>query len=241
MLKRLLTVAVIASASAAGLMADDFFSTDKCDTFMDLGVRLGVNTSNRTIGKDAFAGAYHHENWGCGFDFGAVATLNIRDYIAIQPGVFFSHRAGSFTLMADGIANPEYPDQTYSVSQAGTRKTENLVIPVMAVVRLNVTDNVRWNVEAGPYLSILLSSSIRNKRVYSSETLDPTPLFTTTPSGCDFGFKLGTGLQLFDHWYVGVHYMAACTHAWKEQKVGSYHKDFGGLAKGWLFSIGYDF
>ena len=60
---------------------------------------MGVNTSNRTLKSSAFPDCYHHESWGTGFDVGFVAGLNIRDYLAIQPGVFFETRGGNFLLM----------------------------------------------------------------------------------------------------------------------------------------------
>ena len=235
MIKRLLASILLGATIAAGCHAADFFSTEKCDRLLSIGVRAAVNTSNRTIGDKAYPGAYHHENWGCGFDLGAVATLNIRDYIAIQPGAFFEHRTGSYTLIG------AEEGQAYTVAQAGSRSTENLVIPVLALVRFNVTDDVRWNVEVGPYFSFLLGKSMKNKKVVSDGPLDFSPIFTTSPASFDFGFKIGTGLQIIDHWYVGAHYMAGCLDAWKEQSVGSYKRTFGGVTKGWVFSVGYDF
>ena len=51
--------------------------------------------------------------------------------------------------------------------------------------------------------------------------------------GFDVGLKMGTGLKLFDHYYVGVHYLAGLTHAWKLPS--------GGKNKSWMFTVGYDF
>ena len=35
--------------------------------------------------------------------------------------------------------------------------------------------------------------------------------------------------------------MAGCAKAWKLLKVDNMEKNFGGVTKGWIFSLGYDF
>ena len=50
----------------------------------------------------------------------------------------------------------------------------------------------------------------------------------------DFGFKMGTGLTLFDRYEVYAHYMAGCNNAWKKDIMG-------GRNKAWVFTLGYLF
>lgn len=250
MKKQLAIAAIMAGVCAVPASAQDFFSTQKCDRFMDLGVRVGVNTTNRTLGSDVYENAYTRENWGTGLDVGVVASLNVRDYLAIQPGFFYEYRYGSYTLMGENYAIPGAEASGYEVAQAGRRSSHNFTIPVLAVFRFNVASNVRWNVEVGPYVSFILSSTMSNSHLICDKSMIPpaeggqaefSPLFTTKPAPVDFGFKMGTGLNFCDHWNVSVHYMAGCIDAWKEQKIGSFKKDFGGVTKGWIFSVGYDF
>lgn len=47
------------------------------------------------------------------------------------------------------------------------------------------------------------------------------------------GLKMGTGFQLFDHYYIGVHYEAGLRSARKYKA--------GGHDKAWTFTLGYDF
>lgn len=238
MRKTIFTAAILCAAvSSAG--AADFFSTDKCEHLMEFGARIGVNTSNRTISDKAFPDGYHHESWGNGFDLGVTAAINIRDYLAIQPGFFFATRGGAFSVFGNSTQyGVDIPGE--SVAQAGKRNSYNFTIPVMALVRFNLTDNVRWNVEAGPYLGLVLSSKISNKAYVSSTEGDFIPLFSQKASTVDFGFKMGTSLLLFSHYYVGIHYMAGCVDAWKDYKYDNISKSFGGCTKAWVFTIGYD-
>lgn len=237
-MKRLLAGALCAM-TVAGASAADFFSTEECEDLFTFGARIGVNTSNRTIKDSAYPDCYHNESWGTGFDIGAVASINIRDYIAIQPGFFFQSRGGSYTLMGTA-RDSALPDDGSEIAQAGKRRSYNFTIPIMAILRFNLTDDLRWHVEAGPYVSFVLDSSLKNKRFVVNGTSE-TPLFMQKAANVDFGVKMGTALQILDHYYVGVHYMAGCIPAWKDREVGNITKTYGGLTKAWVFSIGYDF
>lgn len=236
---RALVIAACAMPGAVTAQAADFFSTAECPSFLDFGVRLGVNTSNRTISTDAFPNCYSHENWGTGFDLGVVADLNIRDYIAIQPGVFFGMQRGTFTLMGSP-AGSGLPDDGSQTAQAGSRRSFGITVPVVATVRFNITDDLRWSVDAGPYVAFTLGSSVKT-RALVSDSPDPTPLFSQKPASVDFGFKMGTGLQLKGRYYIGAHYMAGCLGAWKDRTIGNLTKTYGGVTKTWTFTLGYDF
>lgn len=150
-MKRFL-IGAMCAATALCATAADFFSTEKCDELFTFGARLGVNTSNRTLGDDAYPSCYHHESWGNGLDVGAVVSLNIRDYLAIQPGFFFETRSGAYTIMGTAEGSGLSSDGS-EIAQAGRRRSYNFTVPVLAVFGFNVTDGLRWNVEAGPYVS----------------------------------------------------------------------------------------
>lgn len=237
-MKRFL-ICTICAATAFCASATDFFSTEKCEELFTFGARVGVNTTNRTLGDSAYPSCYHHENWGTGLDIGATVGLNIRDYLTIQPGFFFETRNGAYTIMgtADGSG---IPGDGSEIAQTGKRRSYNFTIPVMAVFGFNVTDDLRWNVEAGPYVSFVLDSTLKDKRFVVNGNADE-PLFAQKAAGVDFGFKMGTAFEILDHYYVGAHYMAGCLPAWKDRKIGNVTKTFGGVTKGWVFSIGYNF
>lgn len=237
-MKRLLFGAVCCLA-AAGASADDFFSTEPAENLFTFGARIGVNTSNRTLGNDCYPDGYHNESWGTGFDLGFVANINFRNYFSIQPGIFFESRSGGYTVMGSA-KDSGFSDDGSKMAQAGKRRSYNITIPVMAVVGFNVTDDVRWSVEAGPYVSFVLDSSLKNK-AFIVDGQSETPLFMQDPASVDFGFKMGTGIEVLKHYYVGAHYMAGCIDAWKDRKIANVTKNFGGHTKAWVFTIGYNF
>lgn len=229
-MKRLI-LGVLGLYLAFAASAADFFSDEPSPKFFTFGARIGLNTSNRTVADKSCPGYYHNESWGTGFDLGVVANLNFRDFISLQPGFFFESRSGSFVLMdkaSDGFG------------LAGKRRSYNFTVPVIAVFGFNVTDDLRWTVEVGPYVSFLLDSEMKN--VHSlNEATAAVPLYAKKPASADFGFKMGTGLKLLSHYYIGAHYMAGCTDAWKNGAEGIMSKNFGGVTKAWVFTLGYDF
>lgn len=235
-MKKLILCAIAAMAIAPGTVAADFFSTEKSEKFITFGARVGVNTTNRTIADKAFPGFYNNESWGTGFDIGAVVNLNFRDYISLQPGFFFESRSSRYTIMGPlglldwgGVGD---------AALAGKNTTYNFTIPVMAIVKFNITDDIRWNVEVGPYVSFVLDSKHSDRRVIGASE----PFFSTDAASVDFGFKLGTGFRFMNHYYISAHYMAGCLDAWKDLELSNVRsQNFGGVTKGWVFSLGYDF
>lgn len=232
----LLIIALLTVLTARGA---DFFSTSQSETLFDIGVRLGVNTSNRTVSPDAMPG-YNHQSWGTGFDIGAVVDINIRDYFAVQPGIYFETRSGNYTFV---VPFEDAVGKSLNMTQSGSRRDCNLTIPVMASFRFNISDNIRWIAEAGPYLSFVLGSSQDNKVLLVDGTgIDgEVPVFSQKPSTVDFGFRLGTGLLLSHHYYLGIHYSAGALNAYKDRRISNLKQVFGGRTKSWLFTIGYNF
>ena len=95
---------MMASHGSGGLqMAQgaDFFSTAGSEDKFSVGARIGVNTTNRTISDNAPPVLLPQGELGTGFNLGAVATFNIRDWISVQPGIFYESRSGSYTLTGD--------------------------------------------------------------------------------------------------------------------------------------------
>ena len=93
MKKLLLSLAVCGATLSAS--AQDFFSTDDPETLFNLGVRVGINTSNRTL-SNSIGNIWNINSWGTGFDAGVVADINFKNYISVQPGFFYESRSGSF-------------------------------------------------------------------------------------------------------------------------------------------------
>lgn len=218
----------VAAASAGCATASDFFSTEKPDRIFTFGLRAGVNTSNSTLGRSAF-NAWNADSWGNGVDVGAVVSLHFRDWISIQPGFFLDYRCGKYAYA--GIW-PDVAGEPVGFTLLGDRRSVGFHVPVLASVRFNVTDNVVWSVDAGPYLDFTLGHNSDDLDV--DLTGDGVPVrFETDRRSFDFGVKMGMGLSLRRHWCFGIHYLAGCLAAWDN--------GFGGHNKMWSFTLGYDF
>lgn len=237
-MKRIIT-ATLFVLLALNAVAADFFSTEKSDDLFTFGVRVGVNTSNRTVNKDA-AGSYNFQSWGTGFTAGVTASINIRDYLSIEPGLFFESRSGHSTFTSDPI---DTDLGICYVTQSAHRHTYNLNIPVLASLRFNITKDLRWHVDFGPYVGFMLKSKLENKELLSTRPdLDNEAPFTAKPAPVDFGFKMGTAFELYKKYYIGIHYEAGAVKAYRDQSLGGgMERIYGGRTKAWNFTVGLNF
>lgn len=238
-MNKIILSALACIATSLPMAAQDFFSTEEAPELITYSARIGVNTSNRTISSDAFPACYHNESWGTGFDLGAAVNFNFLNCVSVQPALFFESRSGRNVLMGTA-ASSGLPDDGSEIAQAGKHNTYNLVIPVMGCVHFNVTNDVRWNVEVGPYFSVALSSSMKNQR-YIIDGPAAYSLFRQKPATADFGFKMGTSIDVLNHYNIGVHYMAGCVRAWQNRELENLTKTYGGCTKAWVFTVGYNF
>lgn len=230
MLKRftLFLVALLALTPAA--KSQNFFDTSEASRFFTFGARLGFNTSNRTFPSGHF-NMWNNNGWGTGLDVGIVANLNFKEYLTIQPGIFFDSRSGNYSYVTSYL---NVLGEDSELFQTGHLRNYNLTIPIMGIVKFNVTSYFKWNVELGPYLQFYL----KNTGLNAIAVLWRNPLLTHYTSyyakhnNFDVGLKMGTGMTLFDHYYVGIHYLAGFCHTWGNPS--------GGHNKSWMFTIGYE-
>lgn len=228
---RYILTSLILSVSSAYVSAADFFSTDPADRLFNLGVRFGINTSNRTFSKDYFD-IWNVNSWGTGIDAGVVLNLNMREFFSIQPGFFFESRSGNYSYVQNYVNSSNEND---NYIQVGHVKTYNFVIPVMASFRFNITDNLKWLVEAGPYIQFKLHSSDADKiELIEQSAYGNIKVSTAQSKFTDIGLKFGTGLMLDGHYSFSIHYMAGTSNVWKVPFEG-------GKNKAWSFTLGYDF
>ena len=230
-MKKIILSAALLFAGFGAAQAEDFFSTSDADQLFNLGVRVGVNTSNRTV-KNTVANIWNVNSWGTGFDAGVVADINFKNYISIQPGFFYESRSGAFAYQSAAYNDAGDP---YVKTQVGKGREYLFTVPIVASVHFNIIDELRWNVDFGPYMQFKLKSTFDGKFSYPEPTLNGGIGYfgDVKTSRFDLGFKMGTGLDIYKHYYVGVHYLAGLTHAWKLPS--------GGKNKSWMFTVGYDF
>lgn len=227
---RFLAVILAGLSLISTTKAQEFFSTEDAPKFFTFGARIGFNTSNRTFPKGAF-NLYTHNSWGTGFNIGVVAGLNFKDYLSIQPGIFFESRSGNFSYVTDYLTYYGKEDQYFTM---GHIRAYYFTIPVTGVVKFNLAENIRWNVELGPYFQFKLKETGPDIEV--PERLPQSQNYTSyiaQNKSFDVGLKLGTGLTFCNHYYLGVHYLAGFCNAWSHPS--------GGKNKSWSFTVGYDF
>lgn len=232
MKSRNILAALALTLSSSPLLASDFFSTEPSERLFNLGVRVGVNTSNRTFNKNTF-NAWNVNGWGTGFDAGVILNLNMREFFTIQPGFFFESRSGNYAYAQTYINNNNEED---NYTQLGDVKSYNFTIPVMVSFRFNLSDNIKWIAEAGPYLQFKLHSSDADDILVIDQPTPSSPLkmVNAKSSFSDFGFKLGSGIMVNGHYSFNIHYLAGTSNVWKAPYAG-------GKNKTWTFTIGYDF
>lgn len=210
--------------------AQAFFDTSAPEKFFTFSGRIGFNTSNRTVPSSNVT-YYNHESWGTGFNVGVLANLNFREYLSLQPGLFYESRSGNFAYASryGNILNPEEVQYGF-----GHWRAYYFTVPVMGIVKFNLAENVKASAEFGPYVQFQLKETGK-----AIEYFEYLPLenhyhhYEAEQAKIDLGLKMGAGLQFYKHYYIGFHYLAGLCHAYKHPA--------GGKNKSWMFTIGYDF
>lgn len=232
------------SASAA-----DFFNTSTAPKPLSIGVRFGITSSTQGINlnklySDTKKG---YTEWGTGFEAGAVVNLNIRDYLTLQPGFFFQNRSYDYTIISANMSTGTLADRF------GHTRSYYFQIPVLASFRFNLSDDVRWHIDLGPYFAFGLGG--KNKmETFATVVGDPVIVenkqyerdFFTDSDGnmigmktYDWGIKWGTAFTFKNHYYFGIHYSMGFRNL--ANNHANFLKDPSAKNKSWTFTLGYDF
>lgn len=226
---------VLLFAGSQKATAQEFFDTSDAEKFITFGGRVGFNTSDRSFPSTTQLN-FIKTSWGIGFNAGVVANFNFKEYLSLQPGFFFESRSGNLVNIVEYYQALGNKETHYEYDHL---RAYYFTIPVMGIVKFNLAENIKWNVEFGPYIQIELKETgqdnveILNMKAQDNGLLLGYDKYNAQHRGFDVGFKMGTGLQFYQHYYIGVHYLAGACNAWKMPS--------GGKNKSWEFSIGYDF
>ena len=221
----------LAFISVPQMKAQEFFDTSDASTFFSFSARLGFNTSNKTFPSGHF-NLWNKNSWGTGVNLGVLANLNFKDYLTLQPGIFFESRSGDFAYLTEYL---DYTSSDQKHYEMGHWRGYYITIPVMGVVNFNITERLKWMVELGPYFQYAMKLTGQDNVVvlYRLPQNNQYSKYVAQPSKWDVGIKMGSGLRFFEHYYVGVHYLAGICNTWKMPS--------GGKNKSWEFTLGYDF
>jgi len=228
--KLLPLLAAIAIGSYTEARADFFEPGEYEGSSITLGARVGINTSN--MAGDDYAKKSALDSWGTGFDGGVVANINFRDWIAVQPGFFFQSRSNNFSYIYDNTVIAPSPERNTYI-EYGHRRHTMFKVPVMCVVRFHPFDRMVWSVEAGPVFNFGLGGHEWVTDPLDASATEHRYNYFDRFNRFMMGLKMGTGMEFFGHYYVGIHYEAGLRSAMKYSA--------GGHDKAWSFSIGYNF
>ena len=213
-------------AAAMSMSAQEWIDTNDADEFITVGVRAGFNTANATRGGDNSRA--NLDAWGTGFNAGAVININFNNAVSIQPGIFFQSRSHNYSYVNPQIGVENAPN----IHEYGHTLSRSFMVPVMGIFNMHPAENVKWSLEFGPYFNFGLSGSDTGTQEIGLVTRDYKDGYFDNRKKFDFGFKMGSGITIFEHYYLGIHYESGACAVWKN---GS------GRNKAWSFTLGYDF
>ncbi len=228
-MKQYLSIATSVLLGCGVVSASDFFYGGEYDgSILTFGIRAGFNTSN--MADDDMGKLFNLDSWGTGFTGGVVAELHMRDWLVIQPGFFFESRSNNYSYVYDPKM---FPNPAADLVELGHTRRTLFKLPVMCSIRMHPADCLTWSVDLGPVFNF----GIAGHRWYSNPMKEPVVEqqinYYDEFNRFMMGLKMGTGFQLFDHYYIGVHYEAGLRSARKYKA--------GGHDKAWTFTLGYDF
>lgn len=236
MKKSILTLVSALLVSSLSVSAQEFFDTSVPEKVVTFGVRAGVNMSNISNNLEAAIPSkikWAKTSWKTGYTAGLVADIKIRNFIAVQPGLFIQQRHNEcYILDADKLKNTEaYTSSTY------------LQIPLLISLRHDLSNIVQWQVDFGPYFAFGLGGNVKYEvfEAGKDDVYYKGDLYGNDGriESFDWGFKMGTGLLMDGHYYVGVHYEAGCRNPLRPMDGSVKH--IIGHHKAWSFTLGYNF
>lgn len=206
------------------------------------GVRASLNLSNVNNKYDGEVGSgesksdYENDFKNrVGFKIGVIYDWGISESFYIQPGLYFTTRG----------AKIKESEEDYKYEEKW--KLNYLQLPILASYRIALSDNVKWHINAGPYVAVGVGGKVKWEVTDDGDTdKGDYKAFGTADEDSDqekgglkrfdAGLSFGTGVSI-NKFYVGLTYdlglvNAADKDAWKDYKMRNRNFSIG---------IGYNF
>ena len=180
------------------------WDNSKPDQRFTFGVRAGANLS--TLGVDDDYYDYYKNRWG--FHGGFVIDYNIVKSFAVETGLFYTGKGAKY----------DKERSYYSYYKDESLKFNYLQIPILAELRLPVSDDASVQVKGGGYFGYLIN--------------EPETLKVKKP---DIGIIFGAGIS-YKKVYLGLQYELGLYDAYTFGKEGDYLRN-----RNLAISVGYDF
>lgn len=220
-MKKLLVIvcafcALTVSAQRASSSSSSFFSTEKSDEGITLGLRAGLNMSSMKFSDDDISLSPDNRT---SFHIGITADIPLMQSLYVQTGMFFQNK-GCKIKAGDmkETASPMY-----------------LEIPVLASYRYDFSKAVELQINFGPYFGYGLGGKIKDEDRYDKDEYD---CFGDEDEAAfkrfNCGLQVGAGLTFNKHYYLGFAYQFGLSDISNENTISC--KD-----KNWMISLGYNF
>ena len=222
-------------------------SISHAQTPLKLGLRAGLNISNITERHVSVGSLVDNaENWGKGFVIGAVVDIPLSRYFALQPGFFYDRRTADFAASFTQDVQTENGTISSLIHDEGTTTTNWFHVPMLVSYKFSPVKEFGIHLELGPYIALGVAGTCK----YSNALVDGDAIATEVQEisvsafkgddalyfDTDWGFKAGGGILLFEHYYLGAHYLFGLRNLAKnKQLVSKSH------TREWQFTLGYNF
>lgn len=215
--------ALAVSAQRASSSSSSFFSTEKADQPITIGVRAGMNFSN-------FTGDIDDLDSRIGFNAGVVVDFPLMQSLYLQSGLFVTQKGAKYE--EDGVeikANPLY-----------------IQIPVLASYRYNFSDATQLQVNFGPYLAYGISGKLKFE--VEDMVKDEIDFFGDDDDQFggkrfEVGLQVGAGVTI-NKFYIGCAYEFGLTNAFDSKWDTDEDYDpisFKGKNSNFMINVGYNF
>lgn len=187
------------SAQRASSTSTSFFSTERPEKTVNLGLRAGYTLSNVVAKSDGESASPSGKS-------GFLAGLNV-DVAFMQS---FGLNTGIFAV-SKGYKSS---DKEYGYEMTKTFNPMYLEIPVLASYRFNFGETSRVEVDFGPYFAVGVGGKDKVKYKYDGDSDSESEKIFGGEYGAnrfDCGLKVGAGVT-FNKIYVGLHYAFGLTN-----------------------------
>lgn len=191
-MKKLLIVIACVLAAVNGVNAQG----------VNFGVRAGMNVANAGGDfKDEMKDVDFKSR--VGFHVGVIADVELSEKFYLQPGLYFTTKGLKFEDK-EGMGYEEKYNLNY------------LELPILASYRFNLSDNVQWQINAGPYFAVGVGGKVKgtdfdgsDKFEYKYDAFGVADEDSDEEKGglkrFDAGLSFGTGIT-YNKIYFGIKY-----------------------------------
>lgn len=236
MKKYLMTIAlaIIASASfaqRASSTSTSFFSTEKSDQPITIGVRAGINFASMTAKEGSISASSDSR---VGFNAGISVDFPVLESFYVQSGLYLSQKGFKVEINDYEVSGGKYTAEANPMY---------LEIPVLASYRYNFSDAAQLQFNVGPYFAFGVGGKYKGKTTYGSYTSEYEIDYfgseddekSWNAKTFDCGLQFGVGIT-FNKIYVGCAYQTGLTNVTKGD-----HDDESYKNNNFMINLGYNF